>query len=1019
VWLARVALAVLLAGVGTTVALAGRTLATSDHRVGLSDAAAWLVSTGTGQATLVDGSTAQDITRITIGAGTGVGVQSGEDAFVTTDAGAVRRIDGATYAVSPPAPFGTKGQPLSVYPAGATLFVVNRATGSVTLADVTTLAQRRTFSLSARVPAGGAVAESASRLWVVDADTGDLIRVDAGGTKITSRRVDPARTTLLTIDNRPYAVDLAARRVWPIGTDGLTGSGACVDSPASDTTVQLAGANLAPQLYVTSGQRGLLLITDLATGHCDGEVNLNVPGDTLGQPVEAAGRVFVPDFTTGKVIIADPVTHSVVAQAQVLPANANRPFELRTEGSVVFYNDPASNVAGIIHLDGTTAAVDKYNPGAGPGAPTPTASSTPTSSGPIPGEYTTASMPTAGPSGQPRTSGPNPLAANPLQPTTRPALPAPPPNGTLTAVLSVRNDGGLKATADATASHPGPAPITGVRFDFGDGSAPVSAPSGTATHAYAQSGTYRVSVTVSDSRGATSTAMATVTVTAAVTPPSQPPAGAPAAPTNPVLVALDNSTVRLTWTEASTNVTGYTVAGENRSTLAYQTWGIGANTTSYTWQGLAPGTYVCMDVEAVNAVGASSPSAAACATTPGGGPAPAMPTNVNVTTPTTTSIKISWTDTTGDATGFQVTDGTDIYLQGANIRGFTLFNETPGSRVCLAVQAVNGSAASPWVGYVCATLPTTGGAPSAPTNGTVTATASSIEITWTNTATNATGNRVAARTQASGTTQTWTVPASQTSFTLTGLAPGTLICLTVQAYNAQASSATTGACAQIPTTDPNTQAPTNVKIAALSYSQVQLSWTAPPSNNETGFQVKSNSQTWDVPLGQTQYVVGGLAPGTDECLYVGAVYPTGTAWSNIVCVTTPQDTRIPATPSNVSATAVSPTSVQLTWTDSSDNVTNFAVTDGSRGNVDVPGSTRSYTWTGVTPGTRICLHVEAVNVPAGASSWSAWACATTPTGPGGPTTPPASPPPTTPPPTKPPTTQPAQTPTSTPTAGST
>jgi parallel beta-helix repeat protein len=72
----------------------------------------------------------------------------------------------------------------------------------------------------------------------------------------------------------------------------------------------------------------------------------------------------------------------------------------------------------------------------------------------------------------------------------------------------------LAVTADASASTPGSAPITGYTFDFGDGTTigPQAGP--TARHTYTAAGPYLVTVTVTDANGLTSTATQSVTVSA-------------------------------------------------------------------------------------------------------------------------------------------------------------------------------------------------------------------------------------------------------------------------------------------------------------------------------------------------------------------------------------------------------------------------------------------------------------------------------------------------------------------------
>ncbi|NUS00003.1 MAG: PKD domain-containing protein, partial [Kribbellaceae bacterium] len=72
-----------------------------------------------------------------------------------------------------------------------------------------------------------------------------------------------------------------------------------------------------------------------------------------------------------------------------------------------------------------------------------------------------------------------------------------------TPALKVPNMGIVNqpVTADATASFPGMAAITGYSFDFGDGTTPVTGTATTAAHNYTTPRTYTVTVTVTDSNG--------------------------------------------------------------------------------------------------------------------------------------------------------------------------------------------------------------------------------------------------------------------------------------------------------------------------------------------------------------------------------------------------------------------------------------------------------------------------------------------------------------------------------------
>ncbi|MGH3308683.1 MAG: hypothetical protein ACRDOX_13450, partial [Nocardioides sp.] len=88
-------------------------------------------------------------------------------------------------------------------------------------------------------------------------------------------------------------------------------------------------------LYVVSGDDGVLRVSDLGSGDC-GDVAVEVadPGNDLGAPQESRGRVFVPDFTAGTVIVVDLESRRVTRTAElVTPGTA---FELFDRDGIVF-----------------------------------------------------------------------------------------------------------------------------------------------------------------------------------------------------------------------------------------------------------------------------------------------------------------------------------------------------------------------------------------------------------------------------------------------------------------------------------------------------------------------------------------------------------------------------------------------------------------------------------------------------------------------------------------------------------
>jgi PKD repeat protein len=181
-------------------------------------------------------------------------------------------------------------------------------------------------------------------------------------------------------------------------------------------------------------------------------------------------------------------------------------------------------------------------------------------------------------------SGSSLAATVPQQSVTLFVLPGGAPNTPPTAALTATPSSGmapLLVTLDASGSRDTDGSITSYAWTFGDGGT-ASGSAAATTHTYSAPGTYTARVTVTDNRGATGSATATITVT---TDPN-----VIAAPTNLAATGSKGS-ARLTWTDRSTNETGFRIERAPSGSTAFVVVGTTpANATSFT-ENLARGNY--------------------------------------------------------------------------------------------------------------------------------------------------------------------------------------------------------------------------------------------------------------------------------------------------------------------------------------------------------------------------------------------------------------------------------------------
>ncbi len=250
----------------------------------------------------------------------------------------------------------------------------------------------------------------------------------------------------------------------------------------------------------------------------------------------------------------------------------------------------------------------------------------------------------------------------------------------------------------------------------------------------------------------------------------------PAAPTNLIAAPLSSTEVRLVWTDASTDETGFIVEYRESGQTAWTTFGseLPADTTRVTVTGLVAGKGYAFRVFANHGTnGLSSPSNVE---TTLGVPAPAAPTGVSVTAAGSTSAVVSWTDASLNEQGFraQYRTGSDPWTNGAttgsNTASATVSGLAPSTAYDFRVEAYNSTAAVP-SSVVSLVMP-----PAAPTGLSASAaSATSVNLSWTDNSSDATSFVVEYRTAGAA---TWSVfgteaVAGATTLTVTGLVAGT------------------------------------------------------------------------------------------------------------------------------------------------------------------------------------------------------------------------------------------------------
>ncbi|MBI5442182.1 MAG: multicopper oxidase domain-containing protein, partial [Deltaproteobacteria bacterium] len=409
----------------------------------------------------------------------------------------------------------------------------------------------------------------------------------------------------------------------------------------------------------------------------------------------------------------------------------------------------------------------------------------------------------------------------------------------------------------------------------------------------------------------------------------------PFAPSDLVATA-SGSGVSLTWTDNSSDETGFTLRRSVNGGPFEMLLTLGADVVSYTDAPLATGSYQYR-ISAVNTAGASSEAASNVVDVLA---PPLAPTNLVATVQDGPQVLLTWTDNSTDETQFAVyrsVNGAGFEVLAAVAADSVTYTDTTvasGSSYQYQVTAVN--AAGPSASAVSNTVSVVATLP-APTDLVATSpVASQVLLTWMDNSADETGFVIQRSFNGGAYSTIVTTSANATTYTDTGLVSATYQ-YRVAAVNAAGSSAY-ATSAQVSVTGPPA-APTNLTAAIMAPTSVKLSWID-QSNNESSFAVwrsvngapaaqiavvfRNSTQRTETG-GTVSYTNTGLTSTNAYSYYVTALATTESAPSNTV---SPAFTR-PAAPSAVTVTAETsqPSSdlATLTWTDNADNEASYKV----------------------------------------------------------------------------------------------
>ncbi|MFB9203165.1 hypothetical protein ACFFV7_18340 [Nonomuraea spiralis] len=326
----------------------------------LADVGAWLWTKARGKVVHVNGLSGEVDGYLDDKAGKQLRVvQDGSNVLLVDDrTGFVSRVEPSQLSVTQTRDLGAAGLQLAV--SGGTGYAVDPGAGRVQRIDPVTL-----NALGAPItlpgPLGAARIDGGGRLWVPVTARGEVVPV-SGGVAATPVKVgEPGEELAVTIaGGLPVVVNTRAATAVTIGADGGVGE---ITLP-KDVARAAKGGVLTPAMtegplvpVLTAGDSGLLVVLDTSSNAVL-STRFAVDDPTgLGVPQVLGSKVYVPDRSSGALIVWDSAAGGQPTTLQV--AGRPGPVDVFVKDGLLWANDENGDKAVVIDPEGRKHDVDK------------------------------------------------------------------------------------------------------------------------------------------------------------------------------------------------------------------------------------------------------------------------------------------------------------------------------------------------------------------------------------------------------------------------------------------------------------------------------------------------------------------------------------------------------------------------------------------------------------------------------------------------------------------------------------
>ncbi|NRQ36720.1 hypothetical protein HII36_33520, partial [Nonomuraea sp. NN258] len=325
----------------------------------LADVGAWLLASNRGKVVHVNGLSGQ-VDGYLDKAGTHLQVvQDGSNVLLVDQrTGHVSRIEPSQLDVAQTRDFATAGLQLVI--SGTSGYAVDPASGRVQRIDPATL---NTLGAAVTLPGplGAARLDGGGRLWVPVTARGEVVPISAGVAEAAVKVGEPGEELAVTIAGAvPVVVNTRAAVATVIGADGGRGQivlpkGVAQAGRGGVLTPAATDGPLVPIL--APGASGLLVVLDTASNAVLSTKFAVSDPTALGVPQVLGAKVYVPDRSTGSVIVWDSAAGGHPTTLQV--ARRPGPVTVFVKDGLLWANDENGDKAVVIDPEGRMHGVDK------------------------------------------------------------------------------------------------------------------------------------------------------------------------------------------------------------------------------------------------------------------------------------------------------------------------------------------------------------------------------------------------------------------------------------------------------------------------------------------------------------------------------------------------------------------------------------------------------------------------------------------------------------------------------------